>query len=117
WDITGSSTSLCSGVSAGAATDCPSGANKQLNITITNGVSVSTGDVLNFGLIAASSDTVTQKKLQFGPGANSFRKGHSKLTIASGGGFVLTGKSDGTVPSLMDWMATGSTYYTFVDSG
>ena len=117
WDIKGSSTGvICSGVSgATSATDCPSGAGKQFNITITNGGSVAAGDVLNFGLMAASNDAGVQKQLLFGPAASSFNNGRSKIEIASSGGFHAVGIS--TATSLIDMMASGSTYYTFVDSG
>ena len=40
WDLVGSSTSLCSGLTAGSPQDCPSGAGKQFNITFLNGSSV-----------------------------------------------------------------------------
>src|SRR5205807_9605560 len=57
-----------------------------------------------------------QKKLLVAPSTSTFRNGRSKITIATTGGFVLRGIS-GT-PSLMDWIGgTGTTYYTFVDSG
>jgi len=114
WDITGSSTGvILSGVSASAPTDCPSGAGKQFNITITNGGSVAKGDVVNFALIAASQDSNQQKKLQFGQSATSGstwnnNTGRSKIEIDPTGGFVLKGKSDGSVPTLMDMMASAA---------
>src|ERR1019366_10244594 len=65
-----------------------------------------------------SQDQSVQKKLQFGPTTGSgFNNNRSKLEIASTGGFQLT-SSAGNPPSLMDWIGTtGTTYYTFVDSG
>ena len=70
---------------------------------------------MNFALIAASSDTNKQKKLQFGQAGTTFRKGHSKLTIASGAGFDAEGTAAN--PTLIDMLPSGGTYYTFVDSG
>jgi hypothetical protein len=102
-------------VSAGAATDCPNGAGKQFQITITNGGSITSGDVLDFGLIAASSGTNVQKKLQFGPTAGTYNNGRSKIEVASGAGFHAVAVS--TAPTLIDMLPGSGTYYTFVDAG
>src|SRR5262249_26125188 len=115
WDITGSASGIiCAGVSAGVTTNCPA-SNSQFSITITNGGSAASGDLLNFGLIAASKDSNVQKQLRFGQAASGFNSGRSKVEIASGGGFHAVGVS--SAPTLIDWMASGGTYYTFVDSG
>src|ERR1019366_7412867 len=104
---------LCTLSGSGDTENCPS-SNPQFNLTVPAG-SVA-GDTANFGLLAASADLNTQKKLQFGPSASGFNNGHSKIEIDSTGGFQLT-SSAGNPPSLMDWIGSGSTYYTFVDSG
>ena len=113
WDIAGSSTGvLCSGVGT-SATDCPSGANKQFNITLTKGGSVTTGDVVNFALIAVSSDTNVQKELLFGPAAGTYNNGSPKIEIAPNAGLHAVGQSAAS-PSLISMLSGGGTYYTFV---
>src|SRR5439155_9710404 len=44
-----------------------------------------------------------------------FNDGRSKITMAPGGGLKLLGTSAN--PTLMTWLNSSSTYYTFVDSG
>src|SRR6202023_3025923 len=78
------------------------------------------GDKADFALIAASSDTLTTKKLQFGKAATASstwnaNTGRSKIEISTGAGFHAVGQVGN--PTLIDWINSGSTYYTFVDSG
>ena len=66
------------------------------------------------------NDANVQKKVQFGPSANSGstwnnNSGRSKIELASSGGFHAVGVS--TAPTLVEMLGTGGTYYTFVDSG
>ena len=117
WDVNGSSTGvICTGLSAGSAHDCPNSGSKQFNITITNGSPVS-GDILNFGLVAASSDAYKQKTLQFAATTGSgFNHDRSKIEIPRRApGSMRWGCS--TAPTIITQMASGGTYYTFVDSG
>src|SRR5207249_4037350 len=87
----------------------------QFQVTITNGASPAIGDILDFALIAASNDANVQKQLLFAVSSSTFNNGRSKLTIAPSGGFKLTGQPSNY--SVMDKLASGGTYYTFVDSG
>src|SRR5207302_6380171 len=65
---------------------------------------------------AASQDANRQKKFQLGPSSSTFNNGRSKIEIAAGAGFHAVGDAEGG-PTLIDMMASGGTYYTFVDSG
>ncbi|MEI7528714.1 MAG: right-handed parallel beta-helix repeat-containing protein [Elusimicrobiota bacterium] len=117
WRVEGSSSGLL-GVFPGSIVNQPFPAvDPQFNLTFTQGGSPKNGDRLDFILTAASKDSNRQKSLLFGPVAPAFNSGRSKLEVASTGGLVLRGRSDGTVYTLIDWLGAGSTYYTFVDSG
>ena len=113
WTVWGSSSGSMGTITAGSNQNIPS-SSVQAVVNITNGGSVAVGDILNFGLIAASQDAGQQKKLYFGPSASGFNHGRSELEIGAGGGFDAEGiASSPTVITMM----SGSTYYTFVDSG
>lgn len=116
WVVTGSSTpgTLCTISGTSGSSNCPNSSARQLNLTIT-GASPVTGDVIDFGLLAASADASTQKKLLFGPSAAGLNNGRSKLTIAAGAGIYAVGSS--SMPTVIDWLNSSSTFYTFVDSG
>ena len=81
------------------------------------GPALDVDDALDFVTEAASNDANRQKKLLFGPGSSTLNNGRSKLEVDSTGGIVLRGKTDGTANTLVDRLDSGSTYYTFVDSG
>ena len=116
WIVTGSSTpgTLCT-IPVNSNADC-GGSNAQFHLTIGN-TTPATGDRADFALIAASNDAGLQKRLLFGPSATAFNNGKSRFVIDSTGGFVIKGDTTTNTPSLIDWIASGSTYYTFTDSG
>ncbi len=95
-------------------TSFPSGS-PQFNLSFTPGVSPQDGDLVDFVLSAASQDSNFRKKMLFGPSANGFRGGRSKIALDATAGFKLLGVPG--IPSLMDRLDDSSTYYTFVDSG
>ncbi len=83
---------LCSGVSAGVATDCPNNASMQFNVNITNGAGAVSDDTIDFALTAASGDAYQPKKLQFAKTTGSgFNNEQSKITIVPGAGFRTVG--------------------------
>ena len=117
WNVVGSTSgALCTIPGSVLTGECPNNASHQFHLTITPGASPQVGDTLNFALIAASNDAGVQKQLQFGaiPGSG-VNNNRSKIEIASGAGFHAVGVS--TAPTLIDMMASGGTYYTFVDTG
>ena len=77
--------------------------------------SVATGDIVNFALIAASSDTNRQKSLQFALLTSGWNNNRSKIEIPAGLGFEAIGTVSS--PTIVTMLPTGGTYYTFVDSG
>ena len=115
WQVWGSSSGVLGTFTPNASNTPFPSASPQFYLTFSPGSSPTAGDWVDFALIAASSDTYTQKKLQFGSSATTFNKGHSKLTIASGAGFDAEGSA--AYPTLIDMLAGSGTYYTFVDSG
>ncbi|MFH1725254.1 MAG: fibronectin type III domain-containing protein, partial [Elusimicrobiota bacterium] len=86
----------------------------QFILDFTEGGSAVEGDRVDFALIAASQDQNARKRLLFGPAADGFHEGRSKLAVAADAGVVLQGAE--TIHTLVD-MLPGGTYYTFVDSG
>lgn len=62
-----------------------------------------------------AGDQFVQKKLLFGPSASSFDNGRSKITLDNKSSFHAVGVS--TAPTLISWINSSATYYTFVDSG
>jgi hypothetical protein len=117
WHVDGSSSGADMRVFTGNQANLPiPAALPQFYLTLTQG-GPAEGDRLDFALLAASKDQNTQKRLLFGPSASTFNQGRSKLAVASSGGLVLKGKSDGTANTLIDMFASGSTYYTLVASG
>ncbi|MFH1724222.1 MAG: NosD domain-containing protein, partial [Elusimicrobiota bacterium] len=86
----------------------------QFILDFTDGGSAVEGDRVDFALIAASQDQNVQKQLLFGPAADGFHDGRSKLAVAADAGVALQGAE--TMHTLVD-MLPGGTYYTFVDSG
>src|SRR5207249_3143953 len=112
WQVVGSSTgSMGSYSGSGVSRPFPSSGNTQFMLTITYG-SPTIGDKADFALLAASQDSTVQKQLLFvkmtGSALNNTR---SKLTIASGAGFEAVGIS--TASTLIDWLDSGNTFYTF----
>src|SRR5439155_9302242 len=103
-------------IAAGLSQNIPTSGPAQAAVQITNSAPA-LGDVIDFVLIAASSDTNRQKKLYFGASASGFHNARSKITIAPGAGFHAVGQSATANPTLIDWLDSSSTYYTFVDSG
>ncbi len=88
-----------------------------LKITYTTPAS---GDSADFVLMAASQDTEFQKQLRFGKAASASstwngNTGRSRLRVAPGAGFSAVGVS--TAPTIIDWLDSSSTFYTFVSSG
>jgi len=111
WVVTGSSTGFICNASVGTG-DC--GSPVQFNLTVPSGLVI--GDTANFALIAASKDAGTQKKLQFAATTGSgFNNNRSKIRVAAAAGFHAVGVS--MAPTLIDWISSAATYYTFVDSG
>ncbi|MFC1522486.1 fibronectin type III domain-containing protein [Elusimicrobiota bacterium] len=114
WHVTGSSSGAMGTLAAGGGTADFPGASAQFNLTLT-AASDQDGDRADFILLAASNDANIQKKLLFGPSVTSFNQGRSKITIDTDAGIVLAG--DPQEYTLVDMFSSGSTYYTFVDSG
>jgi len=110
WNVTGSSTGLMGQYTAGSGNPQSF---TQFTLSMTY-ASPQLGDVAAFGLLAASPDSSTQKKLYFGASDSSFNQGRSKIEMSAGAGFHAVGIS--TAPTLID-MLPGGTYYSFVDSG
>ena len=120
WSVAGSSSGVIN-----ASFACTQGSScgftsSKVNFTLNTHNPVSAGDLLDFVTIAASSDSFTQKNLLMGPSsvtgsAWNNNTGRSRIQIAIGAGFHAVGIS--TAPTLIDMLASGSTYFTFVDSG
>lgn len=87
----------------------------QFNLTFTVPGSPVGGDRWNFVTTARGNDVNTQKLLYFGPSASTFNSGRSMLEVAPGAVFEAIGVS--SAPTLVDWLSSASTFYTFVDSG
>ncbi|MCX5793800.1 MAG: hypothetical protein NTY45_16505, partial [Elusimicrobia bacterium] len=113
WKVTGSSSGLI-GSFPTCGEVCPFSSDKLTFQLIPSGA-LKEGDSLDFVTMAASDDAYVQKKLLFGPSA--LTNGRSKLEIASSGGIILRGNTDGAFPALVDRLDSSATYYTFVDSG
>jgi len=64
---------------------------------------------------SGAADANKPKQLLFGASAAGFNNGRSKLEIAAGAGFHAVGQPGS--PTLIDWLNSGNTYYTFVSSG
>lgn len=73
------------------------------------------GERWDFVILAGSNDAAVQKKLKFGAVANALNSGKSKWIVAPNAGFMAVGVS--TAPTLIDWMNSSATYYSFVSSG
>ncbi|MCX5786277.1 MAG: fibronectin type III domain-containing protein [Elusimicrobia bacterium] len=117
WTVTGSSSGVL-----GTFTQSISGYHdfadsSKVHFRLTVGGTLNVDDMLDFVTVAASNDVNRQKKLLFGPAASSFNNGRSKLEVDLAGGIVLRGTTDGSFPTIVDWLSSASTYYTFVDSG
>jgi len=117
WQVQGSSSGSLGTLSCAPSTSGCAFTNAKVDFTLNTGSANGVGDVLDFVTTAASGDAGRQKSLLFGPAASTFNQGRSKLEVASTGGIVLRGKTDGTANTLVDWLSAASTYYTFVDSG
>ncbi len=116
WTVTGSSSGQMGTISQGVPGAADFGVTK-VGFRLSVGSTPNVGDSLDFVTIAASQDQNKQKKLLFGPAAAGYNNGRSKLEVAASGRVVLKGRTDGTVPTLVDWLSASTTYYTFVDSG
>ena len=117
WNVTGSSTGAMGQYTAGSGNpqNLPSGT-PQFTLVMTY-ASPAAGDTAAFGLLAGSKDQNVQTTLSFGSADPSYNNGRSKIEITSGAGFHAVGQSATANPTLIDMMAGGGTYYTFVDSG
>lgn len=73
------------------------------------------GDRADFALLAASGDANRQKKLLFARGADQFRGGRAKLTVAPDGGLSLRGAV--SIPTISDRVDATMPYYSLVSSG
>jgi len=117
WHVTASSSpsgDLCTfAAGGGGPTNCPS-SNTQFSLTVTPGGTRNDGDRLDFALLAASQGSAAQKRLLFAQTGTALNNGRSKITIASGAGFEAVGIS--TAPTLLDWLNSSATFYTFVDN-
>src|SRR5205807_1362371 len=115
WQVTGSSSGALGAPLTCAASSSCAFSNAKVNFTLNTGGTINAGDKLDFATLAASNDATAQKKLLFANTGTALNNGRSKITIAAGAGFHAVGVS--TAPTLIDMMASGGTYYTFVDSG
>ena len=116
WSVWGSSSGNMGSFSGSqGAQNIPTAGNTQCVINFTQSASHTAGDVVTFGLMAASNDFNVQKKMYIGESKFTFNNGRSKIRIASTGHLHAVGTTN--APTLIDSLPGAGTYYAFVDSG
>jgi hypothetical protein len=120
WLIYGSSTGFMGTVSTGgscpAGTLIPSGAGEQFRIVITE-AAPNDRDRFDFGVIGPSRDSNVQKKLLMGFSDTLFNSGRARIRGNQSSFFDLRGDPAGGNPTIVDKLAAGGTFYSFVASG
>ena len=119
WNVMGSASGSLGQFSGSISAQPFPSSNPQFFLTFTPGASPQNGDEFDFLLVESSHDANVQKKILFGLSATTGsswnnNSGRSKIEIAPGGVF----EASGTIanPTIIT-MQSGSTYYSFVDSG
>ena len=87
----------------------------EFTLDFTEGAGPRNGDLVQFITLSAARDANTQKKLYFAESDTTWNGGKARLIVDSSGTFKAVGTA--AYPTIIDWLPSGGTHYTFISSG